>query len=179
MSGTTGSPPADSSGSADPQASQPQSDGTVGYTTPEEQQRYDQANQEADQRGLNQGLAREFQQRTAQEQAAKAAVAGGGFEFTPDEMAALHPRWQSLTDKLASAQLLGEEFLQLTAPAEDDGSGLVGSAAQAHGQAYQEICGAQKTAAQKFTNDLKTAMDEYAKQDQAVKDAAEKHGRQL
>lgn len=179
MSGTTDSPPADSSASADPQASQTQSDGTVGYTTPEEQQRYDQQNQEADDRGLNQNLAHQFQQRAAQEQTAQAAVAGGGFEFSADEMATLHPRWQALADKLDTARQLGEQFRGLNAPAKDDGSGLVGSAALQHAEAYQEIVKAQQAAAQKFTDDLKSAMDAYAKQDQAAADAAAKHGRQM
>jgi hypothetical protein len=179
MSGTTGSPPADSSSSADPQASPTPSDGTVGYTTPEEQQRYDQQNQEADDRGLNQGLARQFQQRAAQEQAAKAAVAGGGFEFSPDEVVSFHTRWQALTDKVANARKLGEQFRGLAGPAKDDGSGLVEKAALQHAEAYVEIAKAQQADAQKFTDDLKSAMDQYAKQDQAAADAAAKHGRQL
>jgi hypothetical protein len=178
MSGTTNSPPADSSGSTGPQVSQTPSDTRVGYTTPEEQRRIDALNKQAD-IGLNQNLARQFQQRAAQDQAAKAAVAGGGFELNPDEMATFHTRWQALTDKLGDARRLGEEFLHLTAPAEDDGSGLVGNAAQEHAQAYQEIVTAQQTEAQKFTTDLKSAMDEYAKQDQAAAHAAAKHGRQL
>jgi hypothetical protein len=179
MSGTTGSPPADSSGSTDPQASQTQSDGTVGYTTPEEQQTIDQQNQQADDRGLNQNLAHQFQQRAAQEQAAQAAVAGGGFELDLDAMNTFHPRWQALADKLETARRLGEQFLQLTAPAEDDGSGLVGKAAQEHAAAYQQICTAQRAAAQKYADDLKSAIDAYGKQDQTAADAAAKHGRQM
>jgi hypothetical protein len=158
--------------------SQTPSDTRVGYITPEEQRRIDALNKQAD-IGLNQNLAHQFQQRAAQDQAAKAAVAGGGFELNPDEMATFHTRWQALTDKLFTARQLGEQFLNLTAPAEDDGSGLVGNAAQAHAQAYQEIAKAQQAGAQKFTNDLKSAMDEYAKQDQAAAHAAAKHGRQL
>lgn len=175
MSGSTGAPPADSSGSASPAPS----DGTVGYVTPEQQQQIDQDNRQADDRGLNQNLAHKFQQRAAQEQAAQAAVAGGGFQFNAEEMTSFHTRWQALADKLGDARRLGEEFLHLTAPAKDDGSGLVGNAAQEHAQAYQEIVTAQQTAAQKFTTDLKSAMDAYAKQDQAASDAAAKHGRQM
>ena len=178
MSGTTNSPPADSSGSTGSQVSQTPSDTRVGYITPEEQRRIDALNKQAD-IGLNQNLAHQFQQRAAQDQAAKAAVAGGGFELNPDEMATFHTRWQALTDKIATAKRLGEQFLYLKVPAEDDGSGLVGNAARQHAQAYQEICGAQQTAAQKFTTDLKSAMEKYAKQDRAAADAAAKHGRQM
>lgn len=178
MSGTTGSPPADSSGSAGFQVSQTPSDTRVGYITPEEQRRIDALNKQAD-IGLNQNLSRQFQQRAAQDQAAAAAVAGGGFELDLDAMNTFHPRWQALADKLATARKLGEQFLYLTAPAEDDGSGLVGNAARQHAEAYQQICTAQQAAAQKFANDLKSAIDAYGKQDQAARDAAAKNGRQM
>jgi hypothetical protein len=150
----------------------------VGYITPEEQRRIDALNKQAD-IGLNQNLARQFQQRAAQDQAAAAAVAGGGFELDLDAMNTFHPRWQALADKLATARQLGEQFFALQVPAKDDGSGLVGNAARQHAEAYQQICGDQQAAAQKFGDDLKSAIDAYGKQDQAARDAAAKHGRQM
>lgn len=170
----------DTPGSAGAQAAQPapDSDTPAGYITPEEQARRDAQDKQAD-IGLNQNLANQYRKRAAQDDAANAAAAGGGFELDIDAVRKFQPRWQALADKLSDARKQGEQFLALNVPAEDDGSGLVKKSAIDHANAYQTIVIAQHDAAQKYADDLQTAIDSYGKQEQAAADAAAKQGRNV
>jgi hypothetical protein len=170
----------DTSGSANAPASPPapDSDTPAGYLTPEEQARRDSQDKQAD-IGLNQNLANQYRKRAAQDDAANAAAAGGGFELDIDAVRRFQPRWQALADRLLDARRQGQQFSALNAPATDDGSDMVGSAAKRHASAYLEIVTAQHAAAAKYAADLQTAIDSYGEQEQAAADAAAKHGRKM
>jgi hypothetical protein len=178
MSGTTGSPPADPAGTKDPQANQPASDARAGYTSPEEQQKLDSLNQQADDRGMNQNLAHQFQQHAAQDAAANAAAAGGGFKMDLATMKALAPQWVEIAHMLQDAATQGDQFKFVPQPATDDGSTIQMKAALQHAEAYKTSALAQQKYAANYATALQKAITDYENQEHAAADAVAKHGRQ-
>jgi hypothetical protein len=147
----------------------------AGYLTPEEQaQRQAQDNQMD--RGMNMGSMNILRQRQQQDAAANAAAAGGGFKMDVDAMKAIHPKWQSIADKLQDLMNQGEQLLALHKPAEDEASTLQKKAADDHAKAYQASVRAQWKYAQDYADALQKSIDSTEQQNQAAVDAVRKRG---
>ncbi|WP_329049993.1 hypothetical protein OG738_44065 [Amycolatopsis sp. NBC_01488] len=150
--------------------------GRAGYLSPEEQARRQAQDKQYDQ-GMNSTGVKVYQQRQQEDAATNAAAASGGYVMDVDAMRKFLPRWQSIADKLKDAVNLGQQLIAVDKPAEDEASTLQKQAADAHATAYLKSVREQQKYAQGYADRLKTAIDEYEKQEQAATDALRKHGR--
>ncbi|MFF0149210.1 hypothetical protein ATK36_5086 [Amycolatopsis sulphurea] len=149
--------------------------GHAGYITPEELARR-KAEQAASVVVPNPAAVVSAAQNAVRDVGVNAAVAGGRFEMDLDAMKALLPEWEAIADKLGDMCLQAQPLPGLRQPAEDPGSTVQIRAARSHALAYLASVQQQFVYAQGYVGKLKTAIDNYEKQEHTNTDAVRKQG---
>lgn len=103
-----------------------------------------------------------------------ARATSGGFELDVDQMRALLPKWQLITERLAELQVLGSEFNLVLRPAEDEASARQFIAAQQHADVYLRSVQQQREYAEGYVKSLQVAVTALERQDRATAEAARK-----